>query len=121
MRATIEHLQERPYTVRGLFRTKSEPITGNWVKLSITLSPDEQSILDARNLWNEILFRYTANNQRNLVTVQEMCDPGGFWRGFGTLAEAKQWAAFQSRDHIQALKELITASKSEAQTQTFDL
>lgn len=150
MRVTIEHLDKHEIQEQGWFRTKTKVIPGNWVKIFIQLSNEENAVIQRHDLAKYILHsepnpeypkfqkyvsdyyaRYGKDDKIGpgpehappeilQMPIRWFLNPNGFWRNFETPSDAKNWAG-ELRSLVQRLKEIIEHNATPPKTETFDL
>jgi hypothetical protein len=101
------------------------------VKLQVTLSPEENDIVNQRNLWKYVVinlpnpyWKTASERDREIMAetykydVQKLCK--GIDPSFPDPLAAKNFAT-EARDHIKALKDFIDANKTIGTKEIFDL
>jgi hypothetical protein len=101
------------------------------VKLRVTLSPEENEIVQQRDLWKYVVINHpnpywksATERDREIMSETHKYDVRRLCKGieppFPTPLGAKNFAT-EAREHIKALKDFIDGNKTTGNKESFDL
>jgi hypothetical protein len=72
MHVTVEPLSSRQYQRKGLFGTKTVTEEGNFLRIAIELTADEESTIDKQQLWASVLCEVPNYYYRDQLELYQL-------------------------------------------------